>query len=71
MTKFELWFFKRIAKQEVRQGYQHAGRISEMYQIIRDAARAEFTEDNDPTLNSFLRDCFENHLDGGKCEPVN
>ena len=59
MNKLETWFFKRILKQEVRQDYDHDVRITKMYQMIRDAARAEFTEDNEPTLDAFLRECFE------------
>jgi hypothetical protein len=62
MNKFEIWFLKRIFKKAVQQDYDHAARISGLYQMIRDAARAEFTEDNDPTLDSFLRECFDRNV---------
>lgn len=29
--------------------------------IIRDACREEYTEDNEPTLDDFLRECFESN----------
>jgi hypothetical protein len=58
MTVFERWFMKRIIKREVRQGYDHALRITLLYAMIREASENEFTEDNVPTLNHFLTERF-------------
>lgn len=55
-TRFLL---RRICRSLVRQSWLHKSRIIEYYRIMREAARAEFTEDNDPTLDAFLRECHE------------
>jgi hypothetical protein len=59
MTRFQKWMLKQIFRQEVRQGFDHDRRITNLYAMIREAARNEFTEDNEPTADSFLRECFE------------
>lgn len=59
LTKFERYILKRICRRLVRQGWYHKRRITEYYKIMREAAQAEFTEDNRPTLNSFLRECHD------------
>ena len=56
MNNFERWVLRRIAKRAVIQG-NHKSRIMEYYQIIIRAAKNEFTEDNNATLNGFLREC--------------
>lgn len=56
MNKFERWVLRGIAKRAVIQG-NHKSRIIEYYQIIIQAARNEFTEDNTATLNGFLIEC--------------
>ena len=33
--------------------------IIEYYRIINEAAKNEFTEDNEPILSSFLNECFD------------
>ena len=53
---------KKIAKEEVQQGPSHKYNIIDMYTIIRKMAANEFTEDNVPTLNHFLKECFEESL---------
>ena len=53
------WLLRRICRKLVVQGPEHAGRITEYYRIMRAAAEAEFTEDNDPTLTAFLRECWD------------
>lgn len=58
MTKFEQWFLRRVIRKEVRQGYDHALRITLLYTMIREAAEQEFSEDNVPTLNDFLTERF-------------
>jgi len=62
MNKFEEWFLKRIIKREVRQGYDHAQKITNLYTMIRVAAEQEFTEDNVVTMNSYLTEWFEKSL---------
>ena len=59
MTKFEKWFIKRVIRKEVKQSAVHALNIRSLYSMIREACNSEFTEDNDPTLNSFLKEQFE------------
>ena len=59
MNKFDKWFLRRVFKKEVQQGFDHIYRHKALYKMIRDAHRAEFTEDNDPTADDFLRECFE------------
>jgi hypothetical protein len=59
MNKFERWFLNRVFQKQVRQGYKHQENITELYTMIREAAEKEFNEDNVPTLNSFLTECFE------------
>lgn len=55
---------RRIIRREVRQGHDHDRRITNLYRMVRKAAREEFYEDNDPTLNQFLTECFEASLKG-------
>jgi hypothetical protein len=59
MTWFDRLQLTRIATKIVRQGPSHQGLITEFYQILAKAARREFTEDNKPTLATFLRECHE------------
>lgn len=61
MTWFQIWIFKRILRQQVRQG-PHKENITELYRYIREAAEKEFYEDNLVTLNSSLTEYFENSL---------
>lgn len=51
--------FKYLVRIAVTQSYDHITNTQEMYQIIRDAWEAEFTEDNIPTTNAHLADMFE------------
>lgn len=62
MTKFEKWFMTRIISCEVRQGFDHPNRITELYKMIRVAAEKEFYEDNLVTMNSNLTEWFEDSL---------
>ena len=48
----------KIAQSIVRQGPHHRENIVTFYRILRDEARLEFTEDNKPTLDSFLTECY-------------
>lgn len=49
----------KIPKQDVVQGYDHDVYIKEMFKSIIVACKAEFYEDNMPTLNGFLDECYE------------
>ncbi len=46
-----------ICRKLVKQGSLHRLRIVAYYRIMREAAESEFTEDNKPTLDAFLREC--------------
>lgn len=56
MNRLEKWFLKRLLKREVKQGYTQ--NITELYRLVHEACEAEFTEDNAPTINAFLYECF-------------
>lgn len=59
MNTFENWLVKRVIAKEVIQGYDHARNIEALYILIREACEKEFTEDNAPTMDAFLRERFE------------
>ena len=59
MNAFERWFILRVLRKEVRQGPYHTVRIRDFYRMVRNAATLEFTEDNAPTMDAFLRKVFE------------
>ncbi len=47
-----------ICQKLVKQGHLHKARITAYYKIMREAAEKEFKEDNKPTLEAFLQECF-------------
>ena len=59
MNKLEHWFMKRIISKMVIQSPHHDARISYLYEMIYEACRKEFYEDNTPTLEAFLQECFD------------
>ena len=59
LTKFQQWVLERIARNLVVQGPEHQQNIVQMYRIIYNAAKDQFTEDNKPTLDEFLQECFD------------
>lgn len=61
MTKLETWFLKRIIARAVIQG-NHRNRIVDIFKMIRVACEKEFYEDNTVTLNSNLKEWFEDSL---------
>ena len=63
MTKFEMWFLKRVIRKQVIQSEHHDRRITNLYTMIVDAARKEFYEDNKPTLDDFLKELHQKALD--------
>jgi hypothetical protein len=58
MSKLE-----KIAAKAVIQGPTHQKNMTEYFAVLVRAARKEFTEDNKPTLDGFLRECFEESLE--------
>lgn len=53
MNKFTLWVLRKICRNVVRQGGQNQ-RIQEFFEVLAEAARKEYTEDNDSSLSSYL-----------------
>ena len=58
MNRLERWFLRYLLRKEITQGYQKYS-VTELYQMIRGVVREKFTEDNEPTTDAFLRECFE------------
>lgn len=58
ITKFQKLLLRKICKKIVRQGCYPENNIVEYYRIMLEAAEKEFTEDNIPTLQGFLANCF-------------
>lgn len=65
MNFIEKWLLIKLLKRIVRQG-NHRRRIIDFYRLLVFAARREFTEDNKPTLDGFLKDCNDEALEGWK-----
>lgn len=63
MNRFQKWLFRKIVAQEVIQG-NHMRKITQMYKIIAEEARKEFTEDNKPTLDGLLIELNQHALTG-------
>jgi len=59
MTRFKKWIIYKIFAEEVVQGYFHEQNIINIFRMLRQACKNEFTEDNESTLNNFLFECFE------------
>jgi len=55
MNILESWVLNRIIKKAMIQGNQFRG-VEELYRLVALEAHAQFTEDNIPTLNSFLQE---------------
>lgn len=65
MNKLTRYILKKICKLVVRQGH-HKAQIQEYYQLLYEAAFKEFTEDNKPTLDSFLADIHKEAMNEPK-----
>lgn len=50
-----MWITKKI----VIQSFDHRQNIIDYYEILNDAARNEFIEDNNCSIDKFLDDCFQ------------
>jgi hypothetical protein len=59
LTKLHIWLLKHIFKRAVIQSHDHKNNIELIFKLLRESARAEFTEDNDFTLNCFMQERFE------------
>lgn len=59
ISRVEQKVLERIFKHTVKQGFDHKTNIIEIYRLLWDAAHNEFTEDNLPTLDAFMTECFE------------
>jgi len=59
MTWLEKWFLMRLCRRLVIQGPNHRGNVIEYLRVIREAARKEFTEENEVGIDSFMRECCE------------
>lgn len=62
ITWYERYRLHKIADRIVIQSHEHQRNIIEYFKILNKAAGEQFREDNKATLNSFLRECFENSL---------
>jgi len=62
MTGFDRYVLRLICKKLVVQGSTHESNIVEYYRIMKEVAKQEFTEDNKPTLDSFLAECHQKSL---------
>jgi flagellar motility protein MotE (MotC chaperone) len=59
ITGKEMGKLQKIAKRITIQSHEHRTNIITYFQAMIAAARIEFNEDNDPTLQYFLMDCFK------------
>ena len=57
-----IWLLKKICKQIVKQSNAHRSNIVQYFRIMSEATEKEFTEDNKPTHDAFLRECLEEAL---------
>lgn len=64
LSKFEKWILHRIFKRAVIQSCSHKCNITEIYAIMHDECELQFKEDNTPTLDSFLHECFDSSQRG-------
>lgn len=62
MKKLKEWLLKRLIREQVKQGPNHERNIREMYRTIRLACQDEFYEDNQLSLDLYLRDRFEDAI---------
>lgn len=56
---WRLYLFRMIVREAVIQSREHENNICDMYQVIADETKRQFTEDNIPTLTAFLDDCYD------------
>ena len=61
LNKLDKFILKRIFKKALIQG-SHRNNLIEIYILINDTTKNEFTEDNTPALHCFLTECFDNAI---------
>jgi hypothetical protein len=61
---------EQIFAESIRQG-SHFETVEELYRLIRAAAVKAFSEDAAPSIDSFLRECFEETQDQPQLDPSN
>jgi len=66
ITNFQKRILRWICRKLVVQGPNHQGNITEYYKIMVEAAKDQFREDNDPTLQHFLEECQTNAFNSTK-----
>lgn len=59
LNRFEQWMLERLIAKVVRQECGHQKNITALYRTIYKRAKRTFYEDNKPTLDGFLDECFE------------
>ena len=69
MKWYEKMIVRWVTKRIVIQDWGNDVRITQYYRILHEAARAEYTEDPDPSLKLLLLDCFEAASRGDKRPP--
>jgi hypothetical protein len=62
ITYFQKRLLRWIAKKIVIQSHCHKDNIIAYYEILVEAARKQFNEDNKPTLDCFLVECHQKAL---------
>lgn len=63
MNKVRRWLFRKIVRDHIKQSPVHHLNLTELYRMIFEEARKEFTEDNDVTLMSFCAERFVAAID--------
>lgn len=58
MNKVRRWLFRKIVRDHIKQSPVHHLNLTELYRMIFEEARKEFTEDNDVTLMAFCAERF-------------
>lgn len=58
MTKFQTWVLRKIFAKLFIQGPNHQFNVTQVYELIRETWREEFTEDNRATTDIVLREAF-------------
>ena len=53
------WLLRRILRGMFRMGYGPLNEAAKVYSIVREEWKRSFTEENDPTVDSELREAFE------------
>jgi len=59
------WLFRRVLDGDWTQA-----RLTETLTNLSQATRDRFTEDNDPTVDHFLRECLETAISKTSCGPT-